>query len=33
MTMANFLLKQNKVTSDELAIIDPHNEPLANWTR
>lgn len=32
-TMATFLLKQKKVTSDELAIIDPHTEPLANWNR
>ena len=32
-TMANFLLKQNKVSNDELAIIDPHTEPLANWKR
>ncbi|ANU09535.1 hypothetical protein A1A1_15873 [Planococcus antarcticus DSM 14505] len=32
-TMANFLLKQHKVASDELAIIDPHTEPLANWNR
>lgn len=32
-TMANFLLKQKRVTSDELAIVDPHVEPLANWKR
>ncbi|WP_033541155.1 FAD/NAD(P)-binding protein [Planococcus sp. CAU13] len=32
-TMANYLLKLNKVTQDELLIIDPHTEPLANWHR
>ena len=32
-TMANFLLNQKNVTSDELAIIDPYAEPLANWNR
>ncbi|MGB6408718.1 MAG: hypothetical protein WBF39_14660 [Planococcus donghaensis] len=32
-TMANYLLKLNKVTLDELLIIDPHDKPLANWHR
>lgn len=32
-TMANYLLQLNKVTQDELLIIDPHAEPLANWQR
>ncbi|ANU23505.1 FAD/NAD(P)-binding protein [Planococcus donghaensis] len=32
-TMANYLIKLNKVTQDELLIIDPHDKPLANWQR
>jgi cation diffusion facilitator CzcD-associated flavoprotein CzcO len=30
-TVASFLLKGGKATIDELAIVDPHKEPLANW--
>jgi len=30
-TLANFLLKEKKTTVERLAIIDPHEEPLANW--
>ncbi|HSI67446.1 MAG TPA: FAD/NAD(P)-binding protein [Planococcus sp. (in: firmicutes)] len=32
-TMAIHLLKQNKVSLEDLAIIDPHNEPLQSWKR
>lgn len=32
-TMANYLLNLNKLTPDELLIIDPHAESLANWHR
>lgn len=32
-TMAAFLRKQRKVPIDEIAIIDPHTEPLENWKR
>lgn len=32
-TMAIHLLKQNKVSVEDLAIIDPHNEPLQSWKR
>lgn len=33
MTMASYLVKQNKATIEEVAIIDPHAKPLANWHR
>ena len=33
MTLANFLRKQKAVTAEEIAIIDPHEEPLADWKR
>lgn len=32
-TMVTYLLKQKKISSEELLIIDPHSEPLANWHR
>ena len=32
-TMATFLLKQKKITISELAIVDPHSEPLEKWKR
>lgn len=32
-TMATFLLNQEKTSIDKLAIIDPHSEPLKNWKR
>lgn len=32
-TMASYLMRQKKVTMDELLIIDPHAEPLADWHR
>jgi hypothetical protein len=31
MTMATFLLKREKTTIDQLAIIDPYQEPLSKW--
>lgn len=31
MTMATFLLKRHKATINELAIIDPYEEPLSRW--
>ncbi|MBM7704829.1 FAD/NAD(P)-binding protein [Metabacillus iocasae] len=30
-TLATFLIKEKKTTMDRLAIVDPHDEPLANW--
>ncbi|MBT2583246.1 FAD/NAD(P)-binding protein [Planococcus sp. ISL-109] len=33
MTLANFLRKQKGATPEEIAIIDPHAEPLADWKR
>ncbi|WP_028400001.1 FAD/NAD(P)-binding protein [Ectobacillus panaciterrae] len=32
-TVAAFLLKCNKASADTLRIIDPHDQPLANWKR
>ncbi|WP_348633493.1 FAD/NAD(P)-binding protein [Mesobacillus selenatarsenatis] len=32
-TIATFLLRNKKVPSDKLCIIDPHEKPLANWMR
>ncbi|MCI2256421.1 FAD/NAD(P)-binding protein [Domibacillus sp. PGB-M46] len=32
-TMASFLLKENKASVRELAIVDPHQKPLQNWKR
>ncbi|RJS50187.1 FAD/NAD(P)-binding protein [Bacillus sp. PK3_68] len=32
-TMATFLLNREKTSIDNLAIIDPHSEPLKNWKR
>ncbi|MGG3452117.1 FAD-dependent oxidoreductase [Domibacillus aminovorans] len=32
-TMASFLRKQQKASIDEVAIVDPHAEPLENWKR
>ena len=32
-TMASFLLKEQKAKVEEIAIIDPHAEPLQNWRR
>ncbi len=31
MTMATFLLKRHKADINQLAIIDPHDEPLSRW--
>lgn len=33
MTLATFLRKQKGVTPEEMAIIDPHEEPLSEWKR
>lgn len=33
MTLATFLRKQKKVSPEDIAIIDPHREPLADWKR
>jgi cation diffusion facilitator CzcD-associated flavoprotein CzcO len=30
-TIASYLLGSKKVRSDQLVIIDPHDQPLANW--
>ncbi|WP_080844109.1 FAD/NAD(P)-binding protein [Cytobacillus gottheilii] len=32
-TIAAFLLKNNKVSADQLLIIDPHETPLYRWTK
>ncbi|WP_237150291.1 FAD/NAD(P)-binding protein [Planococcus maritimus] len=32
-TLATFLRKQKGVTPEEMAIIDPHKEPLSEWKR
>lgn len=32
-TIAAFLVKNNKVTTDKLRIIDPHEMPLFKWTK
>ncbi|MGE8078266.1 FAD-dependent oxidoreductase [Peribacillus loiseleuriae] len=32
-TLATFLIKNKKVKLNQLAIIDRHKEPLANWKR
>lgn len=33
MTLATFLRKQKGITPEEMAIIDPHKEPLSEWKR
>src|SRR3954454_22536910 len=33
LTLAAFLLKTGKTKADELAVVDRHAEPLANWKR
>jgi lysine/ornithine N-monooxygenase len=32
-TVATFLLKKGKVTTEKLRIIDPHSEPMYQWRR
>ncbi|MFP3322823.1 FAD/NAD(P)-binding protein [Planococcus sp. SIMBA_160] len=33
MTLATFLRKQKEIAPEEMAIIDPHKEPLSEWRR